>query len=463
MRKRLSICVRGGIYDHIGFGFHRYSTDRKWLVPHFEKMLYDQAQLIIVYLEVYQITRKNLYKKTAEEILMYVMREMTSREGAFFSAEDADSEGEEGKFYLWEKAEIDNVLTKEEAKLFNKIYSIEEKGNWIEPMSGALNGTNIPHLQKSVKELALEKNIAEEELYKQLELIREKLFIEREKRIHPYKDDKVLTDWNALMISALAKAAQILKNKNYLEAAERAVDFINNRMIINKRLLHRFREGEAGLPAHIDDYAFLISALIDLYETSFNLKYLKQAFRLNDELLKRFWDNEKGGYFFTAEDGEELPVRQKEVYDGAVPSGNSVALLNILRLARISANTELEEKAEKMMKAFSDQIKNSPSAYTQFLIGAYFGLGETSEIIISGNKKNTETEEVISYIHANFLPNKIVLLNDDENKEDISIIAPYTAEQKSINGRTTVYICKNYVCNMPVTSLNELENLLKNK
>ncbi len=267
--KTLTEMRKGGIYDHIGYGFHRYSTDEQWLVPHFEKMLYDQALLIMAYAEEYQVTKNELFKRTAEEIIEYVLRDLTSPEGGFFSAEDADSEGEEGKFYLWDENELESILGTD-FLVVKKIFNTDKGGNWVDPMLGGAPGTNILHLQKSLEEISAETGIPAEELRNKIENARKKLFEVREKRIHPYKDDKILTDWNGLMISALSKAAQVFNEKKYSEAAEKAVTFIQNNLFPqNLKLLHRFREGDAGLSAHIDDYAFLTAGLLDLYEASF--------------------------------------------------------------------------------------------------------------------------------------------------------------------------------------------------
>ncbi len=338
VKKTLTEMRRGGIYDHLGYGFHRYSTDQQWLVPHFEKMLYDQALLIIAYIEAYQVTKDEIFKNTAKEIIEYVIRDMTSPEGGFYSAEDADSEKEEGKFYLWDESELRDIL-KDEADLFIKVFNCEKGGNWVDHTIGGAPGTNILHLDKSLKELSKDTGIKVEELKNKIKSAREKLFKTREKRVHPYKDDKILTDWNGLMISALSKAAQTFDEVKYSKAAEKAVKFIEDNLTLkNGRLLHRFREGEAGLPAHVDDYSFLIAGLLDLYETDFDVNYLKIAVSLQQTQIDHYWDNENGGFFFTSDDGEKLLFRQKEIYDGAIPSGNSVALINLLKLGRITGN-----------------------------------------------------------------------------------------------------------------------------
>ncbi|HSD64270.1 MAG TPA: thioredoxin domain-containing protein, partial [Ignavibacteriaceae bacterium] len=327
----------GGIYDHIGFGFHRYSTDREWLVPHFEKMLYDQALIAEAYIELFQITKNEIYRRTAEEILRYVQRDMTSPEGGFYSAEDADSEGVEGKFYLWTKEEIRNLLN-EDSELISEIYNLKDSGN----IPGENSGNNILHLTRSFEEVAQERNVSSKDLVGKMSNARKILFAQREKRTHPFKDNKILTDWNGLMISTFAKASQVFNVEEYGEIAIKAADFIVNNLIDKEgRLLHRYKDGEAGIISNIDDYAFFIRGLIDLYESTFNNYWLDKAIELNKDMIEYFCDEQKGGFFFTPYYGEKLIVRQKEIYDGAVPSGNSIAILNLLKLGRITGDTSL--------------------------------------------------------------------------------------------------------------------------
>jgi hypothetical protein len=461
MVKRTLIEMRkGGIYDHMGFGFHRYSTDSHWLVPHFEKMLYDQALLAVAYLETYQATKDEIFKITAEEILKYVMRDMTSLEGGFYSAEDADSEGEEGKFYLWYEEELREILG-ENSDLIIKLFNCEKDGNWIDPTIGGAPGTNILHLKKSYEELAQENELKTDDLKNRIDRARNKLFEARKKRVHPYKDDKILTDWNGLMISAFAKAAQVLGKEGYQGIAEKAAEFIFQKLRAeNGKLLHRYRQGEAGISANIDDYSFLIAALLDLYEASFKVAYLKSAIKLSETLLNSFWDNTNGGFYFTADDSEKLISRQKEVYDGAIPSGNSVALLNLLRLGRFTGDTIYEKKAHQLVKGFSNVVKNSPIAFSQFLASLDFAFGPSKEIVIVGKQDNSESEKILSFIREKFIPNKVILFKEEE-RQDIVNIAKFTGDQKSLNGKTTVYVCENFNCKIPVTELKELENLLK--
>lgn len=455
----------GGIKDHIGFGFHRYSTDNRWILPHFEKMLYDQALLGMTYTEAYQATGKEKYAKTAHEIFTYVLRDMTSEEGGFYSAEDADSEGEEGKFYLWTKNEIKNVLDREESDLVFEIFNIEEDGNFYEEATGKKKGKNILHLTESLKEFSSSRKIPEKELQKRMEEVRKKLYNYREGRIHPDKDDKILTDWNGLMIAALAKGARTLDERQYAEAAKHAADFIlKNMRTSDGRLLHRYRDGQATIQAHVDDYAFLIWGLLELYEANFQVGYLRAIIELNKDLIDHYWDEDKGGFYFIADDAEEILVRQKSIYDGAVPSGNSVAMLDLLRLGRITANPDYEEKVAQIARTFSMNIKRSPSLHTQFMVAMDFWIGPSYEIVIIGNSCAKDTKEMLEALRKHFIPNKVVILKAAKSKSpEIIRIAEFTKYQTSIDGKATAYVCADYKCKMPTTDVSKMLELLNVK
>jgi uncharacterized protein YyaL (SSP411 family) len=365
VEKTLQCMYRGGIYDHIGFGFARYSTDRYWLVPHFEKMLYDNALLAMAYLECYRLTGKEFYAGVSRDIFSYVLRDMTGPEGGFFSAEDADSEGEEGKFYLWSRDEIEVVLG-EQAEQWAKTYDISQSGNF--------EGRNIPNLTRTEQDYE-PRQIMEEQ--------RQKLLAYRAQRPRPLKDDKVLTAWNGLMIAAMAMGARILKDDRFLQAASQAVNFIiKNLRRQDGRLLARYRDGHAEYLAYAADYAYLIWGLVELYEASLDDKYLSLALDLNRDLLRYFWDEEKGGLFFYGHDAEILLTRPKEAYDGALPSANAVASLNFLRLARLSPNPELEEKAQQTMDCFAGQIQEHPTAHSFWLYMAGYKFFPEGRIIL---------------------------------------------------------------------------------
>jgi len=459
--KTLTEMRKGGIFDHVGFGFHRYSTDKNWLVPHFEKMLYDQALLIMAYTEAYQAAQSIEFKKTAEEIIHYVLRDMTSPEGGFYSAEDADSEGVEGKFYLWTEEELFKILGHDDANLVFKIFNTNPHGNFHEEATGKSSGENILHLSKSLDEIAESFNIGKNILILSLESIRQKLFNEREKRIHPYKDDKILTDWNGLMIAAHAKAGSIFDNNDYITAAEKSYSFIE-KYLMNKdgKLLHRYRDGDSNITGSLDDYAFMVWGLIELYEATFKASYILKAVELTDTVLKHFWDEQNGGFFFTPDYGEKLLVRTKEIYDGAIPSGNSVMFYNLIRIARVTSVSIYEVYANNLLDYFSESVHKAPSSTSLFLSAYEFMIGPSYEIIIAGNRKDPGTQNIINSIKQKFIPNKVLLLKDPT---DLSYSLPfeYLNSYIQINSKPTIYICKNFICNLPTTNINEAFLLLE--
>ena len=433
----------GGIYDHIGFGFHRYSTDRHWLVPHFEKMLYDQAMIAMAYTEAYHITKDALFAQTAREIFTYVLRDMTATEGGFYSAEDADSEGEEGKFYIWTEQEITKILGEDHSKEFNEVFSITASGNFKDELSGKETGFNIPHL----KDYTANGN-------NELETAREKLFNIREKRIHPLKDDKILTDWNGLMIAALAKAAIVLDEPAYLDAAEKAAEFVLNSISKGERLLKRYRNDVAALDAHLDDYAFMSWGLLELYEATFATKYLSQSLDLMNIMVEDFWDDKNGGFFLGSDQSEKLIVRSKTAYDGAIPSGNSVAVMNMVKLTRITGNTKWAELAEKTFRVFSEDVNRAPTGYTLMLTSFMFDTQNSKEIVIVGDSRNRSTIKFLHTIRASYAPHKVLLFKDTSVSDNrLEQLANWTSTQNSINGKPTAYVCKNFACNQPTSDL----------
>ncbi|AEV69753.1 thioredoxin domain-containing protein [Acetivibrio clariflavus] len=442
VEKTLACMHKGGIYDHIGFGFSRYSTDRKWLVPHFEKMLYDNALLSIAYLEAYQATKKRDYADIAEEIFTYVLRDMTSPEGGFYSAEDADSEGMEGKFYVWSMDEVKKVLGEQHGEKYCKYYDITPHGNF--------EGFNIPNLIKG--------NIPDEER-PFIEECRKKLFEYREKRVHPHKDDKILTSWNGLMIAALAIGGRVLGKEKYITAAERAAKFISSKLVSNNgRLLARYRDGESAFPGYVDDYAFFIWGLIELYETTYKPVYLKQSLKLNDDLIKYFWDENNGGLFYYGSDSEQLITRPKETYDGAIPSGNSVSTLNFLRLARLTGRSDLEDKAYIQFKTFSRNIENFAMGHSFFLTALLFAKSKSKEVVIVGNDK-LESDSMINIIREEFRPFTLSMFYSDAQSE-LKDIAPFIENYRSVEGKTTAYICENYTCHDPITDVSSFRNAI---
>ncbi|MEA4826805.1 MAG: thioredoxin domain-containing protein, partial [Clostridium sp.] len=446
--RTLDSMYKGGIFDHIGFGFSRYSTDEKWLVPHFEKMLYDNALLAICYLEAYLATGKKLYSEVAEKVFTYILRDMKHTGGGFYSAEDADSEGEEGKFYLWSYEEIISLLGEEKGKLFCNYYDITKRGNFENRNIPNLINTNLDEIEdnKQIKDI--------------LEDLSKDLFIYREKRIHPHKDDKILTSWNGLMIAALAYGGKVLKNNSYINEAKEAVRFIYEKLVREDgRLLARYREGEAAYLAYSDDYAFLIWGLIELYEATFDFQYLKKAMDLNNDMYRYFWDKEGEGFFLYGEDSEELIWRPKEIYDGAIPSGNSVAALNILRLGKLTGDLELEERVKKMFKVFGGRVKEIPTAYSYFMIGVLYSNISGKDIVIAGEQNNHDAKTLINEINKSFQPFTTVVLNNGD--EELYKIAPTVKEKASIDGKTTIHICENFSCRRPITNIEEAINVLK--
>ncbi len=440
----------GGIYDHIGYGFHRYSTDERWFLPHFEKMLYDQAMLMMAYTEAFQITGENLYKETVQQIAEYLQRDMLSPEGGFYSAEDADSEGEEGKFYVWSYEEIEKIIGKENIKLFEKVFSITAEGNYREEHTGRLTGKNILYLKKTVLELSEELGISENQLKEKINIWREKLFTERENRVHPLKDTKILTDWNGLVIAALSKASVI--DLEYAQLAKNAADFVLKTMKKSDgTLLHRYKDGEAKIDGFLSDYAFLVWGLTELYQTTAEERYLIEAINLTETMIKHFWD-EKGGFFDTPDFGENLIVRPKESYDGAIPSGNSVAVYNLYRLFRMTGDFRYRDYADKTIKAFSSKIKSIPAGYSMMILGYDFGNNKGKDIVIAGK----DYKKALNKINQRFMPYSTILVK----KEDILDEKIPFLKQLPVKENPVVYICEDFTCGLPITEISQLDEKL---
>ncbi|WXG46778.1 MAG: thioredoxin domain-containing protein [Candidatus Atabeyarchaeum deiterrae] len=461
VEKTLDSMYLGGIHDHIGFGFHRYSVDRSWFVPHFEKMLYDQAMLTMAYAEAYQVIGKREYLEIVDDILTFVSRDMTSPEGGFYSSIDADNEGREGAFYLWTKHQIDQTLSHEEAKLVAKVFNVEEEGNLSKNTTKKL-ADNIMYMKKPPQEIASDLGTSTDKLANLIEVARSKLFAVREKRVHPNKDDKILTDWNGLMIAALAKAAQSLEVTEYRESAKGAADFILSKMLDSTgRLYHRYKDGEAAIPALLDDYAFLVWGLIELYETTFQAKYLKSAIELTEQMVSHFWDEGNGAFYMTANDVETAFIRRKEFYDGPYPSGNSVATLNLLRLAHMAERTDFEQKATGIMQSAYGAVFGMPSAYTQMLTAVDFAIGPTSEVVIVGRSDAKDTEGLLKAVRGNFLPNKVVIFKPTEEENvELTALAEFTIDLVSKEGKATAYVCRDYKCSLPTTDASKMLKLL---
>ncbi|MHC4616867.1 MAG: thioredoxin domain-containing protein [Planctomycetota bacterium] len=454
VEKTLDVMAKGGIYDHLGGGFHRYSTDARWLVPHFEKMLYDQALLSRVYIQVYQATGKKDYARVAREVLDYVLRDMTAGEGGFYSAEDADSEGKEGLFYVWTPKEIKSILGVEQAAVFSKYYGVTERGNF-ENKKSILNVAATPEkLEKRFRKDAggIRSVIAE---------ARSRLLEHRAKRIRPHRDDKVITGWNGLMISAMAYGGAALQEPKYVTAAEKAGEFVLSRLIRDGRLMRYYRDGKVAGPGYLDDYAFVITGFLDLYEATFDAKWLVEARRLAEEMIGQFGDEEAGGFYLSGRDAVPLIVQNKPGYDGAVPSGNSVAALALLKLGRLTMERRFTEQGERTLRAFSAQMTRSPTSLTAMLVALDFSIGPTQEIVIAGDPDQADTKDMVKIVRSRFLPRAVVLVHaSGKAGEAIEQQVPFAKSQVAIGDKATAYVCENYVCRKPVNAIGELEVLL---
>lgn len=449
VEKSLNEMAAGGIFDHLGGGFHRYSTDERWLVPHFEKMLYDNALLTITYLEAFQITKNVDYKETAIATLDYVLREMTAPEGGFYSSQDADSEGEEGKFYVWQKSDIETILGKEETKLFADIYDVTDHGNW--------EGKNILHLRRRLAGAAKENGLSLADLKDRLATDRKRLFEARAQRIPPGTDDKILTDWNGLMISAFCKGFQVLADPKYLTAAQKAVDFLLEKLYIDGRILKTYRNGKSHLNGYLSDYAFLVAALIDLYESDFDWKYLAKATEINALMLQKFWDEKSGGFYFTPDDHERLIVRTRNAYDNAIPAGNSVAVHNLLRLSQFMGDFNSKDKAERTLKLFTSQMQRSPSGFAVLLSSLDYFWGNPKEVVIAGDRDAGQTMSMIEAVQQHYLPNKILAYADAELKDSKGLDLPVIEGKVSEDGQAKMFVCENYACQQPFLDVDEFK------
>lgn len=437
----------GGIWDHIGFGFHRYSTDYKWLLPHFEKMLYDQALMMMAYTEAWQATKNPLFKQTVYEIAEYVMRDLQHAEGAFYSAEDADSEGEEGKFYVWEVSEIKEILSEEDAQKFVKLFNLKKEGNFEDEATGEVTGKNIPHLKSPLSEPDA----------KWFANIRSQLKKAREKRIRPQMDDKILTDWTALMITAFAKAGFTFSDEEFKKTAVSAFEFLEANLVKKEALLHRYKEGETAIQAMADDHAFLVWALIELYESTFDPAYLEKALKWNQRFIDMFWDEDSGGFYYSVIDEDQVFGRQKQIFDGAIPSANSVAMLNNLRLSRLTGKTELEAYTDKTGQLFSADLKRSGASITYGIQSIQFLNAEAKEISFVGEE---ELENVIKNFGNSFSPFWIHHVIRESTKDKIGEIADYTSSQQKSDNKPTLYICENFACELPVTGIEKIRKMV---
>jgi hypothetical protein len=449
---------RGGVFDQLGYGFHRYSTDEKWLLPHFEKMLYDQGLMVLACAEAYRVTGDDSLKRIAEEVHEYVDSSMTDPDGAFFSAEDADSEGQEGKFYLWTMDQVRQALGDEDAELAARVFGLREEGNFHDEATGELTGANVLHLVKPLSFLAEEMRLPTERLEEDISRIRTRLLAARSRRERPLRDEKVLTDWNGLYIASLAYSARVFSRPDLSSRALRACDFILQRMRRDDGgLLHRYMEGSAGIDGFLDDYAYMLWALVELYQASLEPRLLTEAVALAERMIADFADPENGGFYFTASQGEELIHRYKEAMDGAMPSGNSTAAYGLARLARITGRSDFEDRALGVLKAFSGSLSKSPANYCMLLSALDFVLGPSAEVALAGGRKDPGVRDFLAALNGRYLPRTVWVLASDETVE----IAPFTSEMSALDGKPAAYVCENFACQAPVTEPEEMLKLLE--
>ncbi|HWS88492.1 MAG TPA: thioredoxin domain-containing protein [Pyrinomonadaceae bacterium] len=437
--------AEGGMYDQLGGGFHRYSTDARWLVPHFEKMLYDNALLTRLYLHAYQATGDGFFRRIAEETLGYVKREMLDESGAFYSTQDADSEGVEGKFFVWDKEEVETLLGPEDARLFSAYYDVTEGGNFEE--------RNILHVERSAEEVAREQKVTVERLNEAVERGRGILFTERERRVKPGRDEKVITAWNGLMLEAYAEAAAVLERDDYREAAERNAQFILDTLFKDGLLLHVYKDGRAKHVGFLDDYAFVVSGLVTLYETTGHLRWLEAALTLTDKMVEEFWDEEGGGLFYNGRSGEELIVRSKDYFDNATPSGNSVAAEALLRLSVLTGNEDYRRKAVNVLRLVRDAVERYPSAFGYALGAIDFYLSTPKEIVVVGEAE--QSRPLLREVWKRYVPNKVVVQSSGVN-DDAARLVPLLQDRTAQGGRATAYVCESYTCLQPVGTPEEL-------
>ena len=446
----------GGIYDQLGFGFHRYSTDARWLVPHFEKMLYDQALHILAYTEAYQITRKPFYASTVREVVEYVQRNLQHPEGGFYSAEDADSEGKEGKFYLWTQSEIQKALPDSLAEFAIQVFHISQAGNFSHEATGQQTGENILYPGLPAEQLAKQMQMPLEQFHRKFEEVRQQLFRVREKRVHPFRDDKILTDWNGLMIAALARAGWVFRQPAYIDLAQKAAAFLWQKQWKDPILFHRYREGETAIPGYLDDYAFLAWGFVELYQATWEPDFLEKALLLMQRAEEHFWDATNGGFFFTGDFGENVLVRQKESSDGAVPSGNAVMTYNLLRLSRLTGNSHWEELANHNLRVFAENIRRYPTFHAFWLIALDFAYRPGVEVVVVDPIHAPQENTLLQQLRDLYLPDAVILYKSPQTKPLLEKLAPYTAALQSKNHKSTAYVCQNFQCNLPTTSGKEM-------
>jgi uncharacterized protein YyaL (SSP411 family) len=446
----LTKMANGGIYDHLGGGFHRYSVDAKWLVPHFEKMLYDNAQLVRIFAHAFTITGERRFRIVVQETVGYLLREMLHPEGGFYSTQDADSEGEEGKFFVWTPAEIQRVVGAEAGEIFSRMYDVGEPGNF--------EGKSILHPILTIEQAskyfgkepaAIEQLVAE---------AKKKLFAEREKRIKPFRDEKIISAWNGLALSALAEAIKIAQQPETAAAAQRTVSFIFDKMFQDGFLLHTYKDGRAKLLGYLDDYAFLAVGLLDLYQVLYDRAYLSRAVDLAETMLREFWDERGSGFFSTGRSHERLISRAKPIFDGSIPSGNAMAAQLMLRLSVVTGEDRYRGYAEKIFASYYPAMESQPFGFAHLLCALDFYLNGASEIVVVGDRADPALEDLIASAHAVYLPDKLVQVAAPQ--APLAEISPLLRDKTQVSGKATAYVCRNFTCSRPVTNPRELHDML---
>lgn len=443
--------AQGGIYDQLGGGFHRYATDARWLVPHFEKMLYDNALLSALYLHYYQVSHDPAARAVAEGILDYVVREMTHSGGGFYSTQDADSEGVEGKFFVWSKSEIAELLGERDAAIFMGYYNVTDAGNF--------EGANILNITRDLPAVAASQQLTEEQLSEALARSREILFAAREKRVKPARDEKILTAWNGLMLASFAEAAAILNRPDYLEVAKKNARFLLDNLRANRLLLRTYKDGRAKLNAYLEDYAFFISGLVTLFETSGELRWLEEAVSLTTVMIDEFWDDEDGGFFYTGRSHENLIVRSKDFFDNATPSGNSVAAEVLLRIGLLTDNADFQRRSGTILRLMASTVQRYPAGFGRLLCALDFYVGTPKEIALVGDLDQAETHALLDELWSRYLPNKVIALISPSNTRAAELM-PLVRERPQIDGKATVYLCEHFACRTPTTDPKELASQL---
>jgi len=454
VHKTLKEMRKGGIFDHLGYGFHRYSTDREWILPHFEKMLYDQAMITLAYTEAWQVSKYQLYEKTVEEIVEYVERNLRSEDGGFYSSEDAETSGEEGAYYTWNKDQIKEILG-ERSKVFVELFNVEEEGNFREEATDKKTGKNVLYQTDPVEEFVSDEDISVEDI----DRMKNKLFEKRLERERPEVDEKILADWNSLMIAALSRAGFVFDEDRYLNLGKDAISFILEEMVIDGDLSHSYIDGDLTVKGGLDDHAFLVWALLNLYQATFDSEYLEKAVDFTDTMLNKFWDEENSGFFISSKDNDDLPLNKKDIYDGAYPSGNSIAMLDLVLLSKITGDERYGDAVEKMLEAFAGRITKNPGQFAMFHTALQSWWSGGKEIVLVGERY--EVEDFINSFRERFLPNDVMILKDKENEDKLTDLLEFTSSMEKVKDEPTAYICENLSCKEPITDIEKFEKVLE--